>query len=424
MIQRVPLFLDFRLSANSPGAFLALCGTLLGSGLLPLAARGLGGLHSLPYGLPGEHPHHRVHHHIPYPSHVVTELSPLQRKGGPLSDPPFRLPLVRNLVGLLRALDAASPGGIVLDVDLFAPHVLLDDLGVFHNVLADADLFLDHRTLADDDLFLGHGHAHLVFADLGLRGLTGDRYPLNRHFLVASGHRDLLVVCAHALSDLELTGLALSCASDELFLGPLHPQLVAVFKVGSRALIDALVVLGMTSELARLGVALVHARSDLAGVPGVGAAILGARYGAQAVVGANLVLVLRGDLTVVIEGRAVLDDALGLGDFDDASLMVCGGDVHRDQGGAGAEEAHLHAEVLWLIVLVKEQIVYLADLRPAFVHHGVASILVFYRRESVAAMLMIHALPPRDAPFRSSGGPHRSVIRYVRLYTLLLGKVK
>src|SRR5919112_3034318 len=96
MIQRVPLFLDFRLPANSPGAFLlALCGTLhLGSGLLPLAARGLGGLHSLPYGLPGELPHHRVHHHIPYPSHVVTELSPLSKERrtalGPAYPPPAR----------------------------------------------------------------------------------------------------------------------------------------------------------------------------------------------------------------------------------------------------------------------------------------------------------------------------------------------
>src|SRR5919107_4194863 len=394
MIQRVPLFLDFRLPANSPGAFLlALCGTLhLGSGLLPLAARGLGGLHSLPYGLPGELPHHRVHHRIPYPSHVVTELSPLSKERRTALGPPFLLPLVRTLVGLLRALDAASPGGVVLDVDLFAPHVFLDRLSVFHNVLADADFFLDHRALADDDLFLGHRHHDLVVADIGLRGLSGDRHPLNRHFLVASGHRDLLVVCAHALSDLELTGLAQSGACDELFLGPLHPQLVAVFKVGSRALIDALVVLGMTSELARLGVALVHARSDLAGVPsvvGVGAAIFSGRRCAQAVVGADLVLVLGGYLPIVVEGRPVLDGALGLGDLDEAPLVVYGGDVRRDEGGAGAQEAHLHAEVLRLVVLVEEQVVYLADLRPALVHHGVTSVLVFDRREPVAALFHV-----------------------------------
>src|SRR5215207_9544860 len=106
MIHRVPLFLDFRLPANSPGAF--------------LAARRPGGLHSLPHGLPGEHPYYRVHHHISYPSHLVTELSPLSKERRTALGPAFRLPLVRALAGLLRALDASTIG-LVLDVYLLAP---------------------------------------------------------------------------------------------------------------------------------------------------------------------------------------------------------------------------------------------------------------------------------------------------------------
>src|SRR5215203_1335201 len=252
---------------------------------------------------------------------------------------------------VLPLQSGAALGG-VLYVYLLAPDVLFDDLGVLHNVLADADLFLGHGALVDHDLFLGDGHHDLVLANLGLGRFAAYRYPLDVHFLVLGRHLYAFAVRAHSLSDLELTSLALSGAGDELFLGPLHPQLVAVFKVGSRALIDALVVLEVTSELARLGVALVHARYDLAGVPGVGAAILGARDGAQAVVRANLVLVLGGDLTVVVEGRPVLDGALGLGDLDETLLVFRGGDVGRDQGGAGTQEAHLHAEVLRLVVLV------------------------------------------------------------------------
>src|SRR5215217_2659343 len=201
--------------ANSPGAFLALCGIfLLGSGLLALAARGLGGLHSLLHGLPGEHPHHCVHHHVSYPSHAVTDPLLLagflwKGKAGRSRTRPLRTPLVRALAGLLRTLDASTLS-LVLDVYLLAPDVLLDDLGVLHHVLADADLFLGHRALAHDDLFLGHGNDDLVLADLGLRSLAGDGHPLHAYFLVAGGDLYLLTVGPHALTDLEGAGLALA----------------------------------------------------------------------------------------------------------------------------------------------------------------------------------------------------------------------
>src|SRR5688572_3212154 len=59
----------------------------------------------------------------------------------------------------------------------------------------------------------------------------------------STGTLSLLAVRADALADPHGAGLDLACACGELLLGPLHPQLVAVFKVGARALIDALVVL-------------------------------------------------------------------------------------------------------------------------------------------------------------------------------------
>src|SRR5215213_2214561 len=84
MIHRVPLSRSL-----TPGE---LTGLLLAcplrnpswSGLLPLAARGLGALHSLPYELTGERPHHRVYDHVSYPSQAASDplhLARLLRKG-------------------------------------------------------------------------------------------------------------------------------------------------------------------------------------------------------------------------------------------------------------------------------------------------------------------------------------------------------
>src|SRR5918993_382010 len=190
----------------------------------------------------------------------------------------------------LQSGTAAALGG-VFDVHLLAPYVLLDDLGVLHHVLSDADLFLGYGALADDDLFLGDWHHDLVLAYLGLRSLAFDGHPLDRYFLVAGRDLDLLAVGPYALADLHGAGLTLAGTCPEFLLRALDPELVLVFEIVAAALVYSLVVGSMLAELAGLGVAHAHARADLAGVPGVGAASLGARDGAQAVVGANLVLV-------------------------------------------------------------------------------------------------------------------------------------
>src|SRR5919107_6250335 len=393
-------FLDHRLPANSPGALLDPCGTFLGSVLLSLAARGSGGFHGLSHGLTGEPPHHCVDHHISYASHVAADFvlardSCAKERRAPLG-PAFAHHAPACPGKLVAALGAPTSGGLVLYLYLLAPDVLLDRLGAGDHVLADANLFLGNRLLGDHDLFLGDGNSYLVLADLGFRNLALYRNPLHRYFLVSGGNLDAFAVGSHTLTDLELTGLALAGARSELFLGALHPELVLVLEVRTRGLSDPLVVLGVAPELTGLGVALAHSRAHCAGVSGrvigVAPAILCARGCAQAIVGAHLVLVLGGDLPIVIEGRTVLDRVLRLGYLDEAALFVHRGDVRRDEGGAGAKEAHLHAEVLRLIVLVEEQVVDLTDLRPALVNHGVACVLVFDRCEPVAAFL--HYRPP------------------------------
>src|ERR671912_215249 len=303
--------------------------------------------------------------------------------------------------GLPLQSGAAAALGVVLDFDLFAPYVLLDCLGVLHHVLAEADLFLGHGALVNHDLFLGDRHGHLVLTDLGFGRLAFDGHPLDRYFLVLGRDLDLLAVSPYALADLHGTGLAPAGSGPELLLRALHPELVLVLEIAPR-LAEAFLVAVVLAELACLGVAHAHARANRASGGGIGRASpavsvrllvvsvgAGALDGPKAVVGAHLVLVLGGDLTVVVEGRTVLDGVLGLGDLDGALLVVYGGDVCRDEGGAGAKEAHLHTEVLRLVALVEKQVVYLTDLRPALVHHGITSVLVFDCRESVAALFHV-----------------------------------
>src|SRR5215213_5660564 len=116
------------------------------------------------------------------------------------------LPLADNLpeavatLGVLY-LEAAPPLGFVLDLDLFAPYVLLDYLPLFHNVLADAHFFLEDRALVHNDLFLGYRYHDLGLADLGLRSLALYGHPLHADLLVASWHLYALAVGSHALSD-------------------------------------------------------------------------------------------------------------------------------------------------------------------------------------------------------------------------------
>jgi hypothetical protein len=120
---------------------------------------------------------------------------------------------------------------------------------------------------------------------------------------VAGGYLYPLAVGSHALSDLELAGLALPSTGRELFFGPLHSQLVLVGQVA---------MIGHTRSLG----------SILGVVALIRAALLGRGGALQAVVGIDLVLELGGDLLVVVEGRAVLDRLLILRDLDDLTLVV------------------------------------------------------------------------------------------------------
>src|SRR5215217_2279132 len=86
----------------------------------------------------------------------------------------------------------------------------------------------------------------------------------------------------------------------------------------------------------------------------VGAALLHGGRTLKAVVGVELLLELRGDLVVVVEGGAVLGGLLVGGEDYRLPLLVDGSHLERDQGGVGAQEAHLHADVLGPVVPVHE----------------------------------------------------------------------
>src|SRR5215208_2666156 len=75
----------------------------------------------------------------------------------------------------------------------------------------------------------------------------------------------------------------------------------------------------------------------------VGAALLDGGRTLEAVVGVDLILKLWGDLPVVVEGGAVLGGLLVGGEDYRLPLLVDGSHLERDQGGVGAQEAHLHA---------------------------------------------------------------------------------
>src|SRR3712207_4869106 len=156
-------------------------------------------------------------------------------------------------------------------------------------------------------------------------------------------------------------------ALPELFFAPLYSQLVLVVEVAPRlgyALSGGVVL----AELSALGVAHRHAGVLLTVIITVSTAFLGALHSLQPVVGVDLVLKLGGDLPVVVEGGAVF--GLGLLHRDDyASALVVGAGHHApgDEGGARAEEAHLDAYVLRVILLVHEVVVHLADLLAIWV---------------------------------------------------------
>src|SRR5215212_3862559 len=265
------------------------------------------------------------------------------------------------------AVGSAAPLGVVLDLYLLAPYVLLNYLPLFHNFLADAHLFLEDRALVHNDLFLGYRYHDLVVSDLGLRGLALYGHPFDVYLFVPCGDLYALAVGSHALSDPYCASLAFAGSDPKLLLGSLHPHLVLIAHVGG------------TSHTRRLGA--------LLGIVGsVGAALLDGGSTLEAVVGVDLILELGGDLTVVVVGGAVLDCLLVCCDLDDLPRVVDPRHLERDQGSTGSQEAHLHAYVFGAIVLVYEQVVYVADFLVALVVDRVACVAVLYfLRELVSA---------------------------------------
>src|ERR671917_700694 len=59
-------------------------------------------------------------------------------------------------------------------------------------------------------------------------------------------------------------------------------------------------------------------------------------------------------LSVVAEGRALLDRILVRLDLDKLSFIVYTHNIHRDQGRAGAKKTHPYAYILWPFALVEE----------------------------------------------------------------------
>src|SRR5919112_4828098 len=120
----------------------------------------------------------------------------------------------------------------------------------------------------------------------------------------------------------------------------------------------------------------------------VGAALLDGGRTLKAVVGVDLVLELWGDLTVVVEGGTVLERLLVCCDLYDLPRVVDPCHLERDQGGTRSQEAHLHAYVLGMVVLIQEQVVYVADLLVALVVDRVTcQAMSYFLREPVSACL-------------------------------------
>src|SRR4029453_6740075 len=94
-----------------------------------------------------------------------------------------------------------------------------------------------------------------------------------------------------------------------------------------------------------------------------------------------------GDLTVVIDGGTVLERLLVCCDLDGLPRVVDPCHLERDQGRAGPQEAHLHAYVLGAVVLIYEQVVYVANLLIMPIVDYVACVAIFYFRELVSACL-------------------------------------
>src|SRR5919107_5336932 len=122
----------------------------------------------------------------------------------------------------------------------------------------------------------------------------------------------------------------------------------------------------------------------------VGAALLDGGRTLKAVVGVDLVLELWGDLTVVIEGGAVLERLLVCCDLDELPRVVDPCHLERDKGGTRSQKAHLHTYVLGMVALVYEQVVYVADLLVVLVVERVGcEAMSYFLRKLLSARLAL-----------------------------------
>src|SRR4028118_1862823 len=101
----------------------------------------------------------------------------------------------------------------------------------------------------------------------------------------------------------------------------------------------------------------------------------------------STVAICQGMRVLLVPRRPILTPAYSGGRSPPPHVRVDRGDLPRSEGASGAQEAHLDADVLGGVVLVDEQVVYLADLLAVAVVDGVVRVLVFDRREPVAALL-------------------------------------
>src|SRR5215213_4508829 len=295
--------------------------------------------------------------------------------------------------------------GPVLYVYYFLTNVLLDNFLLLDDFLTQADLLLDHRAFLDHDLFLDNWYPDLValIYDPGLHRFRPptllDRHPPHANLLALLGHREPFAAGPYPLADVDSSGLALTSASYELFLVPLHPDFVLVSSAVTTELSGALMPWG-DRAFAPLYIARrdVYARTGLQIDPVTASSVRVVRAvglpldrslpGLHPVVVEDLPLELRGYLPVVAEGRAVLYRLFVRCYLDEPSFVVHADDVYRDQGRARAQEAHLHADVLWVVVLVHEEVVDLADLLVVHVVNGVLRVQIFNWSRAVPAFLI------------------------------------
>src|SRR5215210_4973276 len=166
---------------------------------------------------------------------------------------PYRAATRRSPPGLLPS---ARPG-VILYLNLLAPHVFLDDLPLGDDVFADADLLFRHRLFLDHDLVLDHRHGYLVGAYLGLGRLAAYRRSLDTYLLASGRHLDALAVGPDALADFDASGHALAGPREQFFFAALDPELVLVLEIAS-GLAQALLVAVVLAELACFRVVHAH----------------------------------------------------------------------------------------------------------------------------------------------------------------------